>query len=147
MGNRAFLITERGSFREFSDLAPGSGLRLYQAHAPSDEYRKLYFDTATGGWVLDSLNGRKDFFRTDGLWAKTVLAQNPSHPTEGSYNGSNQLVSVTFPDRRSETFIYHPSGKLASITEVPVPGSGTLTRTWTYTWTGGDELTHIGRPD
>lgn len=144
-GNRAWLITEGASFREFSDLVPGSGLRLYRAHAPSDEYRKLSFDTVTG-WVLDSLNGRKDFFRADGLWTRTVLAQNPSHPTQGTYNGSNQLTSVSFPDERSETFTYQPGGKLASITEIPVPGYGTPSRTWTYTWSG-EELTRIGRPD
>ncbi|HEV8579578.1 MAG TPA: RHS repeat domain-containing protein, partial [Thermoanaerobaculia bacterium] len=137
-----WLITERASFREFSNLAAGSGLRLYQTNAPSDEYRRLYYDTATGGWQLDSLDGRKDYFLPDGRWEKTV-SQNPTHPTLAAYNGSNQLISVSFPDGRSETFTYHPSGKLASITEVPVSGSGTSPRTWNYVWSG-DELTNIG---
>lgn len=144
--SHVWLITERASFREFSSLASGSGLRLYQTNSPSDEYRKLYYDTSTGGWQLDSLDGRKDYFRADGLWDKTVLSQNPSHPTQASYNGSGQLTSVSFPDGRSETYTYATGGKLASITEVPVSGSGTSSRTWTYVWSG-DELTEIHRPD
>ncbi len=145
--NHVWLITEGASFREFRNPAAGTGLRLYDPSltAPSDEYRKLYFDTATGGWQLDSLNGRKDVFRPDGLWEKTVLAQNPTHPTLATYNGSNQLTAVSFPDGRSETFTY-ASGKLALITEVPVSGSGTSSRTWNYLWSG-DVLTNIGRPD
>jgi RHS repeat-associated protein len=146
--NHVWLITDGASFREFRNPAAGTGLRLYDPSqtAPSDEYRKLYYDTATGGWQLDSLNGRKDFFRPDGLWDKTVLSQNPTHPTLATYNGSNQLTTVSFPDQRSETFTYDSSGKLASITEVPVAGSGTPSRTWTYIWSG-DVLTNIGRPD
>src|SRR5829696_835425 len=144
--NHVWLVTERASFREFSSLAAGSGPRLYQTHAPSDEYRKLYYDSATGGWQLDSLDGRKEVFRPDGLWEKTVFAQNPTHPALATYNAGNQLTAVSFPDGRSETFIYHASGKLASITEVPVAGSGTPPRTWSYIWSG-DVLTNIGRPD
>lgn len=144
--SHVYLITERASFREFSNLASGSGLRLYQTNAPSDEYRKLYYDTATGGWQLDSLDGRKDFFRADGRWQETILSQNPTHPTLATYNGGNQLVSVSFPDQRSESFAYYTNGKLASITEVPVAGSGTASRVWTYVW-NGDELASIGRPD
>jgi RHS repeat-associated protein len=141
-----WLITERASFREFNSLASGSGLRLYQTHVPSDEYRKLYYDSTTGGWQLDSLDGRVDYFRSDGLWDKTVLAQNPSNPTQATYNGSNQLTSVSFPDGRSESYTYDTTGKLASITEVPVSGSGTSSRTWNYVWSG-DELSQIQRPD
>jgi len=141
-----WLITEQASFREFSSLASGSGLRLYQTNSPSDEYRKLYYDTSTGGWRLDSLDGRVDYFRSDGLWDKTVLAQNPSHPMQATYNSSSQLTAVSFPDGRSETYTYDTSGKLASITEVPVSGSGTSSRTWNYVWSG-DELNQIERPD
>ncbi|MFL6232995.1 MAG: RHS repeat-associated core domain-containing protein [Thermoanaerobaculia bacterium] len=144
--SHVWLITERASFREFKTLPSGSGLRQYQSVSPSDEYRKLYYDTSTGGWQLDSLDGRKDYFLSNGLWDKTVLSQNPSHPTQATYNGSNQLTSVSFPDGRSETYTYDTSGKLASITEVPVSGSGTSSRTWTYVWSG-DELTEIHRPD
>ena len=99
--SHVWLITERASFREFSNLAAGSGLRLYQTNAPSDEYRKLYYDTATGGWQLDSLVGRVDYFLPDGRWEKTVLSQNPTHPTLAAYNASGQLESVSFPDGRS----------------------------------------------
>jgi len=144
--SRVWLLTRYGSFREFSNLAAGSGLRLYQNRAPSDEFRKLYLDTATGGWELHSLDGRKDIFRPDGLWEQTVFAADPSHPIAGAYNASNQLTSVTFPDGRSDSFTYHPDGKLASVTEVAVAGSGTPSRTWTFTWTG-DELTLSTRPD
>ncbi len=143
--NHVWLITERASFREFSSLASGSGLRLYQTNAPSDEYRKLYYDTSSGGWQLDYLDGRKDYFLSSGLWDKTVYSQNPSHPTQAHYTGS-QLTSVDFPDGRSETYTYATGGKLDSITEVPVSGSGTSSRTWTYVWSG-DELTEIHRPD
>ena len=144
--SHVWLITERASFREFKSLASGSGLRLYQAHVPSDENRKLYYDTSSGGWQLDYLDGRKDYFLSNGLWDKTVWAQNPSNPTQAHYNGSNQLTSVDFPDGRSETYTYATGGKLDSITEVPVSGSGTSSRTWSYVWSG-DELTEIHRPD
>ena len=143
--SRVWLVTERAGFIGFSGLAGGSGLRLYGTNAPSDEYRRLYYDNATGGWQLDGLDGRRDFFRPDGLWEKTVWAQNLAHPTVATYSGS-QLTEVTFPDGRSEIFSYHPSGKLASITEMPVPGSGGTPRVWSYVWSG-DLLTHIGRPD
>lgn len=144
--SHVWLLTRYGSFREFYNLAGGSGLRLYQSRTPSDEFRKLYFDTATSGWQLHTLDGRKDIFSSAGLWQQTVLASDPSHPIQASYNGSNQLVSVSFPDGRSETFTYHPDGKLATITEVAVAGSGTPSRTRNFTWSG-DELTFATRPD
>jgi hypothetical protein len=50
------------------------------------------------------------------------------------------IATVTFPDGRSDTFTYYLNGKLETITENPVAGSGTTPRTWTFTWTG-DELT------
>jgi hypothetical protein len=34
-----WFLTRYGSFREYSNLAAGSGLRQYQSHAPSDEFR------------------------------------------------------------------------------------------------------------
>jgi RHS repeat-associated protein len=144
--SHVWLLTRHGSFRELSNLAAGSGLRLYQTRAPSDEFRKVYFDTATNGWQLHSLDGRKDFFLSDGRWDKTIFASDPANPIQGTYNGSNQLVSVSFPDGRSDSFTYHPGGKLASITENPVVGSGTPARTWSFTWSG-DLLTDAGRPD
>lgn len=141
-----WLLTRYGTFREFSNLAAGSGLRLYQSRAPSDEFRQLYFDTSTSGWQLQSLDGRTDYFRSDGLWDKAVWVQDPSHATQATYNGSNQLTAVSFPDGRSDSFTYHSSGKLASITTVPVSGSSTSSRTWNLTWSG-DELVEIERPD
>jgi YD repeat-containing protein len=144
--SHVWLLTKYGSFREFSNLAAGTGLRPYQARAPSDEFRKLYFDTASGGWELHTLDGRKDVFRSDGLWLRTVLDADPGHPTQATYNGSSQLTRVAFPDGRSDTFTYHSGGKLATITENPVAGSGTSPRTWTLVWTG-DELTLATRPD
>lgn len=144
--NHVWLITEGASFREFRSPAAGGGLRLYDPAqtVPSDEYRKLYHDTATGGWQFDSLDGRRDVFRADGLWEKTVFAHDPGHPIQATYAGT-QLQSVSFPDGRQETFTYHPTtGKLTEIEEVGVGGSPT--RTWTYHWSG-DELTHIARPD
>jgi RHS repeat-associated protein len=144
--SHVWLLTRYGSFREFSNLAAGTGLRLYQTRVPSDEFRKLYFDTNTGGWELHTLDGRKDVFRSDGLWLRTVFAADPSHPIQGTYNGSNQLTNVSFPDGRSDTFTYYQNGKLASITENAVAGSGTSPRTWNFTWSG-DELTSGTRPD
>jgi RHS repeat-associated protein len=143
--NTVSLITEGGSFRQFTGLAGGGGLRLYapSQNAPSDEYRQLYYDTATGGWQLDHLDGTRDYFLASGLWDKTTSALDPLHPTQGIYT-SGKLSSVAFPDGRTETYTYHPSGKLASITEVGIGGSPT--RTWTYTWSG-EELTLISRPD
>jgi RHS repeat-associated protein len=145
--SHVFLLTRYGSFREFSNLASGTGLRLYQTNAPSDEFRRLYYDTATDGWQLQSLDGRTDYFLSSGLWDKTGSAQDPSHFIDGTYNGSNQLESVSFPDGRQDTFTYSAtSGKLETITTVPVAGSGTLPRTWTLTWSS-DELISVVRPD
>ena len=141
-----WFLTRHGTFREFKSLAAGSGLRLYGSRAPSDEFRKLYFDTATGGWQLVTLDGRTDFFRSDGLWDKTVFASDPTHAIQAQYNAGNQLTGVSFPDGRSDLFTYHPSGKLASLEGVPVAGSGTPSRFWTFTW-NGDELELATRPD
>ncbi len=141
-----WLLTKHGSFREFSNLASGSGLRLYQNRAPSDEFRKLYYDTSTGGWQLESLDGRTDHYRSDGQWEKTVTAQDPSNAVEGHYNTSGQLESVTFPDGHGDSFTYESGGKLSTITTEPVPGTSTSPRTWTLTW-DDDELTEVERPD
>ena len=47
--DHVWAITTGASFREFKNPAPSSGLRLYDVTltAPSDEYRRLYFDTTT----------------------------------------------------------------------------------------------------
>jgi RHS repeat-associated protein len=139
-----WLITRYATFREFSNLAAGSGLRLYQAVAPSDEFRQLFYDTASSGWQLQGLDGSVEHFRADGQWLKTVLPTDTAHPTQGTYDGSGRLTRVDFPDGRSETYTYLPGGKLGTIAENTVGGAPA--RTWTYGWTG-DHLTGIQRPD
>ena len=144
--SHVWFLSRYGSLREYSNLAGGGGLRLYQSHAPSDEFRQLYFDTSTGGWQLHTLDGRQDFFRPDGLWEKTVFAADPAHPILGTYNTGQQLLLVTFQDGRSDSLTYFPDGKLATITENPVAGSGAPSRIWSLTWSG-DLLTFATRPD
>ena len=157
-----WLLTRFGSFREFGSLAAGSGLRLYQTVTPSDEYRKLSFNSTTQGWQLQGLDGSIEYFlpKTAGSPAGTLAgfldritdrlydSNNPAAhpPVQASYNASNQLDHVTFPDGRSESFAYTggTSGKLASLTEMGT--DGVATRSWTFTW-NGDDLTMIGRPD
>jgi RHS repeat-associated protein len=141
-----WLITRAASFREFHDLAAGtSGLRLYRSHAPSDEYRKLFYNMDTGGWQLQGLDGSVEHFRADGQWLKTMLPSDPAHPTQGIYDGDGQLKRVTFPDSRSEDYTYESvHGKLHTITENTVTGSPA--RIWTYGW-DNDHLISIQRPD
>jgi RHS repeat-associated protein len=157
-----WLLTRFGSFREFGSLAAGSGLRLYQTVTPSDEYRKLYYNSTTQSWQLQGLDGSVESFlgKTAGSPAGTLAGffdkvtdrlydpANPAAhpPVQAAYNVSNQLDHVTFPDGRQETFAYSggTSGKLASLTEVGT--DGTTARSWTFTWSG-DDLVAIGRPD
>jgi len=140
-----WLITGYGSFREFTGLAAGTGLRLYTAHAPSDEYRQLSYDTPTSTWQLKGLDGSIESFRSDGQWTQTILPTNSSHPMAGSYDANGQLSRVTFPDGRSEDYTYYSTGgKLHTITENTVTGAPA--RTWTYTWSG-EHLYLIQRPD
>ena len=151
--NHVWLITEGGSFREFKSPAPGSGLYDVTLTAPSDEYRRLYYDSATPEWRLDYLDGRQDHFRSDGLWLKTTYASD-TFSKNASYSGS-QLTQVDFPDGRKEVFTYYTSGpatgKLHKLTEVGVGVTDcTLQpescREWTYAWSA-DELTMVTRPD
>jgi YD repeat-containing protein len=139
--DHVWLITRGASFREFTNLAAGSGLRLYQGTAPSDEYRKLYYDTASGAWQLKGLDGSVEFFRSDGRWSQTIVPSDPAHPTVGIYDTDGQLARVTFPDGRSEDYTYYAvGGKLKTITENTV--GGVAARTWTYLWSD-DHLTGI----
>ncbi len=160
--SHVWLITRFGSFREFGNLAAGSGLVAYQTVTPSDEYRTLFFNTTTQGWQLQGLDGSTEYFLgptagspagalagfLDRITDRLFDASNPTvHPAlQTTYNASNQLDHVTFPDGRRENFAYAggASGKLASLTEVGT--DGVTTRTWTFAWTG-DDLTAIGRPD
>lgn len=137
--SHVWLVTPFGTFREFSDL-DGDG--LYETESPSDEYRTLTF-TAGVGWVLEGLDGTMQTFdETSDRWLET--RDRNGNLTTGTYEASNRLTRVDFPDGRAETFAYHPDGKLQSITEIGV--DGTTTRTWTLTWTG-DDLTRLDRPD
>jgi RHS repeat-associated protein len=157
-----WLLTRFGSFREFGSLAAGTGLRLYQTVTPSDEYRRLYYDATAQGWQLKGLDGSAEYFLPKaagspaGMLAGfldkiTDRLYDPNNPTvhppvQATYNASNQLDHVTFPDGRRENFAYAggTSGKLATLTEVGT--DGVTSRSWTFTW-NGDDLTTIGRPD
>ncbi|HEV8240340.1 MAG TPA: hypothetical protein VGS57_13305 [Thermoanaerobaculia bacterium] len=151
--SHVWLVTARGSFREFSNLAAGSGLRLYQTVSPSDEYRRLYLDDpdgdGVGSWRLVSLDGRTDYFLGSGLWDQAVFS-NDSHALSASYDsGTGYLSSVALRDGRREEFVYHASGRLWKIREVGV-GPTPPTREWIYLWSNsnaGDELVNISRPD
>jgi RHS repeat-associated protein len=133
---RAWLITRSASFREYTD-ANGDG--LYEKVSPEDEYRTL--TKVATGWSLRDLNGTVTAFDSSGLWASTT--DRNGNAKTATYAGG-RLASVAMPDGRSETFSYHPSGKLAAITEVGVGGAAQ--RTWTFTWSG-DDLVSIEAPD
>jgi len=131
-----WLITERGTFREFGNLTGGD----YETLRPSDEKRTLHRIGVTG-WKLRDPDGTVVEFDTNGLWLSTT--DRNGNATTGDYVG-DELIEVGFPDGRSETFTYDASGKLETITEVGVVGSET--RTWIYVW-NGDDLERVERPD
>ncbi len=133
--SHVWLLTKYGTFREFSGLAGG----VYTTVKPSDEYRQLTRTAA--GWELRELDGTLHAFDAAGLWTGTT--DRNGNAMTATY-AAGRLAAIAFPDGRNETFSYHPSGKLASITETGVGGSAT--RTWLYTWSG-DNLTRIDRPD
>ncbi len=133
--DHVWLITETAGFHEFQGLAGG----VYQTVSPSDEYRRL--SRTSSGWTLRELDGTVHTFGVDGRWLRTE--DRHGNAKVATYAG-DVLTTVGFPDGRSETFGYHPDGKLASITEVGVGGGAT--QTWSYTWTGLD-LVRIDRPD
>jgi RHS repeat-associated protein len=135
-GGRAWLITESASFREYID-ADNDG--LYEKVSPEDEYRTLTKTAA--GWTLRDLDGTVTAFDASGLWLSTT-DRNDNAKT-ATYT-AGRLTGVAMPDGRSETFAYHPSGKLAGITEIGV--DGVAQRTWAYTWSGND-LVSVEAPD
>ena len=144
-----WLVTERATFRHFFDLAPGTGLRNYESSTPTSEKRKLFFDDGAGTWRLEDLDGKVTLFDAEGKWVSTT--DRFGNETTGTYNGTDQLTSVTKPDGRSETFTYAAAGKLASITEVGVGVADcglqpADCRTWNYAWVN-DVLQEIARPD
>ena len=135
--SRVWLITKHGSFREFSGKDAGG---IYQTVSPSDEYRML--TRTMDGWELRDLEGTVQAFDDNGRWVATT--DRNGNATTATHDAFGVLTDVIFPDGRSETFTYHPDGKLASITEVGVGGAESLI--WSYTWTG-DDLSRIDRPD
>jgi RHS repeat-associated protein len=136
-----WLVTRNATFREFEALDAGGGLRKYQTRRPSDEYRSLYYDTATGGWELHDLAGTIAYFSASGLWQETV-DRNGNTWSAASYSGS-QITAVDMPDGQRDEFTYL-NGKLRKIIRRGV--DGTSTRTWTYTW-GGRDLARVDLPD
>jgi len=131
-----WLLTEHATFREFTD---GNLDGVYETAVPSDEYRQL--TKTLSGWELRDLDGTVDHFDNTGRWLETV--DRNGNATTATYTGG-VLTRVDFPDGRHEDFTYHPSGKLASITEVGI--DGLTSRAWSYTWTG-DDLARVDRPD
>ena len=134
--SHVWLITRTGNFHEF--WSPVGG--VYQGRAPADEYRTL--TRTASGWELRDLVGTVQSFGADGRWEGTADAA--GNATTPSYDGAGVLTSVSLPNGRSETFSYHPDGKLAAITHVGV--DALPQRTWSYTW-AGDDLVRIDRPD
>ncbi len=130
-----WLITPGATFVEYQALGGG----VYQYVEPSDDYRTL--SRTADGWSLRELDGTVHAFNNAGLWQSTT--DRNGNAKTATYSGG-VLATVSFPDGRSETFAYHPDGKLASITEVGVGGAAQ--RTWSYTWSGLD-LMRIDRPD
>lgn len=126
-----WLLTREAGFVEFTDtVADPDG--LYEAVAPSDEYRKLY-QTATG-WELRWLDGSVQRFDLQGTWYET--ADRNGNPTVGIYDGLGRLAEVQLPDGRRETFTYLEGGRLASISRVGRGGSPA--EAWQYRWLGGE---------
>jgi RHS repeat-associated protein len=144
--NHVWLITEFGSYREFSDLV-GSA---YDTNSPSDEFRTLSVLRDEGenvvGWELRDLDGTVIHFNEPGFWTQTV--DRNGNTTAGDYT-DGRLTQIDFPDKRTELFTYYEephdnAGKLETITEVGIDGE--TERKWTYTWEE-DLLTRIERPD
>jgi RHS repeat-associated protein len=135
------LVTARGSFVDFTSLDPGTGLREYQSAQPSDERRRLFFDTATGGWQLHGLDGSVATFSSAGLWQSTV-DRNGNAWQALSYAGM-QITEVSLPDGQRDAYTYL-AGKLRKITRRGT--DGTTARVWTYTFSGPD-LARIDYPD
>lgn len=135
--SKVYLVTGSAVYQTFSDMA-GDG--VYEIRKPASVYETL--ETAPGGgWTLTYLDGMVKTFDADGRWIST--ADRFGNAKTATYTAA-RLTQVDFPDGRHEEFAYHPSGKLASLTEVGV--DGLTSRVWSYTWTGED-LTRIDMPD
>ena len=134
--SHVWLLTQHATFREFTD-ADSNG--LYEKNQPTDEFRRLR--RVASGWELVGLDGKIQSFDVQGRWTRT---QDPHGSAKVAFYSGDQLIRVDMPDGRSETFSYHPDGKLAALTEVGV--DGVTSRTWSYLWTG-DDLARINAPD
>jgi len=137
-----WFTTRNANFVEFSNPEGAGSSLLYTAVAPSDEFRKLYYDTATGEWQLRWLDGTVQDFSNAGLWLRTIDRNGNSWQATG-YIG-DKIEGVSFPDGRSETFTYDLNGKLGTLVLAGV--GGTPTRTWYFQWAGND-LYRIYQPD
>jgi len=113
-------LTRWATYREFTD---GDADDTYETASPSDEYRVL--TQTVNGWELRDLDGMVDSFDTGGRWTQHVDRNGDAKVA--TYNGSQQLESVAFPDGRSEAFTYGAGGKLATIAEVGTDGTTTRT--------------------
>jgi hypothetical protein len=136
-GGVAWLLSKHAYFTRFVD---GNSDGLYEDVSPADEYRTLE-KLGDGSFELRDLDGTVDRFDATGKWTERV--DRAGNTKVATYTGG-VLTRVDFPDQRHEVFAHHPSGKLASITEVGVGGSPS--RTWFYTWSG-DDLVRVDRPD
>ncbi|MEM6456235.1 MAG: hypothetical protein AAF772_14155, partial [Acidobacteriota bacterium] len=136
--SRVWLLTRWATYRRFDDLDLDG---VYETSVPSDEYRRLSYDAASG-WTLRALDGTTHRYDLDGQWIET--ADRHGNAKTAQYDASGRLERVDFPDGRREDFGYDATGKLTTIIEVGVDGQPQ--RTWTYAWTGND-LTRIDRPD
>ncbi len=137
VAGRVWLITRHASFRRFTG-ANNDG--FYEARWPESERRRLT-KLGTSGWELILLEGTVKTFDAGGLWLRT---EDRNGNAKVATYAAGKLVAVAMPDGRSETFSYHPDGKLAAITEVGVGGAAE--RSWHLTWTG-DDLVRLDRPD
>ena len=118
--------------------------------SPSNEYRTLIWTDP--GWELRDLEGMVLSFDSTGRWTSSEdrngNRKTACYDSAPACDGPGPLISVDLPDQRREQYTYHPSGKLATITEVGVGGSSS--RTWSLTWSlgnQGDELAELKSPD
>ncbi|NJL28057.1 MAG: hypothetical protein HC897_09220, partial [Thermoanaerobaculia bacterium] len=88
--SNVFLVTEAGTFRQFSDLNLDG---VYVTEAPSDEYRKLT-KTPTG-WSLRDLDGTVTTFGAAGEWLST--ADRNSNTVAGVFSGGVLVGLSTTP--------------------------------------------------
>lgn len=149
--SHVWLVTESGSYREFSNLDAGG---FYVDRIPADEKRRLKWAGTGVGWELHDLAGTVTFFHANGLWDRTVDPHGVVL-ADGTQNALGRLGSVAFADGRTLTLTYLLHGKISTVVEGPVPGTSETARTWTYSWVSNlvhdgpipDRLATLTRPD